>query len=578
MASGVVVGANTGAARLMRKSVIIPVVLHTLAGGSALLCLLWFFIPAGNVLKGLLTLLIIILSACFIWRNSRRRDTQKSNAVSAIKLPLLDTQGPIVLVCGDALDEKFQGQSLRKTAQGWWLRAGEVIYLTDIVRCILAQYPCQTGQLSVMYVCHLDKHQDEAVLRAELKSLRQQSKQLSSLIGFTLPIVISCELSGPETPWIVVHGDKPIVCPINESPLALIDWQQTDNNHRVIPVLSQAFSLIREIHLDEMAKADRLTPPVDVFAVALRLRAENHKLSSIWTDWLYHRTCLTFSVMDRQAAPTRHFPDAILPLLAPFSSPAQGGQLTRRVVVLVWLCALLAIGCSATNNRNLIRTIGADLQRWSAIPMNHYVPKAESLAALKQDALLLERWQRQGEPVRYSLGYYPGQQLWLALHQAIDMYIPPQAPQIPEVEAAPKIVRLDSMSLFDSGKSLLKTGSTKMLINSLVDIKAKPGWLIVVSGHTDNTGSREKNQALSLQRAESVRNWMRDTGDIPESCFAVQGYGDSRPMASNDTPDGRAHNRRVEISLVPQADACRVSDTKPASQDERDVLTQEMEI
>ncbi|PWS15666.1 hypothetical protein DKP79_26750, partial [Klebsiella pneumoniae] len=56
-----------------------------------------------------------------------------------------------------------------------------------------------------------------------------------------------------------------------------------------------------------------------------------------------------------------------------------------------------------------------------------------------------------------------------------------------------------------------------------------------------------------------VRNWMRDTGDVPESCFAVQGYGESRPVASNDAQQGRALNRRVEISLVPQPDACQVS-------------------
>lgn len=61
---------------------------------------------------------------------------------------------------------------------------------------------------------------------------------------------------------------------------------------------------------------------------------------------------------------------------------------------------------------------------------------------------------------------------------------------------------------------------------------------------------------LSLKRAESVRDWMRDTGDVPESCFAVQGYGESRPVATNDTAEGRALNRRVEISLVPQANAC----------------------
>jgi len=100
---------------------------------------------------------------------------------------------------------------------------------------------------------------------------------------------------------------------------------------------------------------------------------------------------------------------------------------------------------------------------------------------------------------------------------------------------------------------------------------------IVDSGHTDSTGNPTLNQRLSRERAESVRDWMRDTGDVPESCFAVQGYGATRPIALNDTPDGRAQNRRVEISLVPQADACRVPDAIPTSPDERDVLTQEME-
>ncbi|MBD4392246.1 OmpA family protein, partial [Xanthomonas citri pv. citri] len=83
------------------------------------------------------------------------------------------------------------------------------------------------------------------------------------------------------------------------------------------------------------------------------------------------------------------------------------------------------------------------------------------------------------------MGYYPGQRLWLALQKAIDTYVPPPAPAM---EPVPKIIRLDSMSLFDTGKWALKPASTKLLVNSLVGIKAKPGWLIVVAGHTDSTG------------------------------------------------------------------------------------------
>lgn len=558
----------------MRRSVIIPVALHTLAAVATLLWLLWYFIPTGNVFKGLTTVLILLLAGWTVFKNCRREQPVSDTTVSAADLPLLDTQGPVVLVCGDRLDALFQGSPLRKTAQGWWLRADDVSRLTDVVRSIQTQFPRQVGQLSVMYRCLPDNHQDEAVLRSTLKTLRQQSKQIKSLTGLTLPVVVSAEFSGPETPWIIVRGDKPIVCPANDSPQAFIDWQQTDDNITALPAISQAFSFIRKTLTDELEKPDRLTPPERAFSVVMRLGTVLPETQSVWADWLYSRTCLQFSRKPGQTDPASLFPDAVLPLLAPFASTVQGGHRTRRLILLMWLCALTALGISALNNRDLIRQVSTDLQRWNAIPMNHYRPKAESLAALKQDALLLERWQRQGEPLRYSLGYYPGQRLWLALQQAIDTWTPPPAPKPKPV---PKIVRLDSMSLFDSGKSVLKPGSTKMLVNSLVGIKAKPGWLIVVSGHTDNTGSVQLNQTLSLQRAEAVRNWMRDTGDVPESCFAVQGYGDSRPIASNDTPDGRAHNRRVEISLVPQADACRLPGAKHASQDVRDVSTQEME-
>lgn len=558
----------------MRRTVIIPVVLHALAAVATLLWLLWYFIPTGNVFKGLATLLILLLAGWTVFKNYRREQPVSDTVVSATDLPLPDTQGPVVLVCGDMPDALFQRSPLRKTAQGWWLRIGDVSRLTDVVRNIQTQFPRQVGQLSVMYRCLPDHHQDEAVLRSALKTLRQQCKQIQSLTGFTLPVVLSAEFSGPETPWIIVRGDKPVVCPVNDSPQAFIDWQQAEDNILALPAVSEAFSFIRNTLADELEKPDRLTPPVRAFSVAMRLGVASLETQSVWSAWLCSRTCLQFSRKPAQSVPAGLFPDAVLPLLAPFASTVQGGQRTRRLVLLMWLCALTALGISALNNRDLIHHVGASLQRWNAIPMNHYRPKAESLAALKQDALLLERWQRQGEPLRYSLGYYPGQRLWLALQQAIDTWTPPPAPK---PEPVPKIVRLDSMSLFDSGKSALKDGSTRILVNALVGIKARPGWLIVVSGHTDNTGSVQLNQTLSLQRAEAVRNWMRDTGDVPESCFAVQGYGDSRPIASNDTPDGRAHNRRVEISLVPQADACRLPGAKHASQDVRDVSTEEME-
>lgn len=129
----------------------------------------------------------------------------------------------------------------------------------------------------------------------------------------------------------------------------------------------------------------------------------------------------------------------------------------------------------------------------------------------------------------------------------------------------PEPVRLDSLSLFTPGSAELKPGSTKVLISALVDIKAQPDWLIVIAGHSDAKGNAEQNLQLSHARASAVRGWMQRMGDIPDSCFAVQGFADSQPIASNDSEAGRATNRRVDIQLVPQAGACGKTGEKAAS-------------
>lgn len=380
-----------------------------------------------------------------------------------------------------------------------------------------------------------------------------------------LPVLLNCRFSGPETPWTIVRGNKPFVCPENAPQASLDEWLQTENRLMAFPVLKEAFAFIRQVVINELSKADRVFPPVLPFAVAFRTGAMDSDSQALWSKWLYQRTCLQLSVSEGSAVPASLFADPLLALLTPYTAPMPGGKMGRRATALLLCCALAALAFSVANNQRLIQQIGGDLARWRAIPMGRTAPKAQSLSVLKRDALLLERWQRQGEPQRYGLGLYTGQRLWLALQQAIDGYVPPSAPTSP----APQTIRLDALSLFDTGQWRLKSGSTKVLVNALMGIKARPGWLIVVAGHTDDVGDERANQQLSLKRAEAVRDWMRDTGDVPESCFAVQGYGESRPAVPNTTAEGRALNRRVEISLVPQADACRLPDIPlPPSQDE----------
>lgn len=74
--------------------------------------------------------------------------------------------------------------------------------------------------------------------------------------------------------------------------------------------------------------------------------------------------------------------------------------------------------------------------------------------------------------------------------------------------------------------------------------------LIEIMGHTDSTGSNEYNQSLSERRASSVANYFRSR-DIDSLRIGTYGHGESYPVASNDTREGRSLNRRVEIALVP---------------------------
>lgn len=73
---------------------------------------------------------------------------------------------------------------------------------------------------------------------------------------------------------------------------------------------------------------------------------------------------------------------------------------------------------------------------------------------------------------------------------------------------------------------------------------------VQVAGHTDSTGSTDYNQRLSERRAQAVANYLTGRG-VASARISTVGYGETQPVASNDTPDGCQQNRRVEIVLSP---------------------------
>jgi len=100
--------------------------------------------------------------------------------------------------------------------------------------------------------------------------------------------------------------------------------------------------------------------------------------------------------------------------------------------------------------------------------------------------------------------------------------------------------------LFDPGKATLKPESREVLSRIAGILMVAPEYRLSVEGHTDNTGRPELNMKLSIQRAQAVADYLVKAGVSP-ALITVRGFGETRPVASNRTAEGRARNRRVEI-------------------------------
>jgi outer membrane protein OmpA-like peptidoglycan-associated protein/tetratricopeptide (TPR) repeat protein len=102
---------------------------------------------------------------------------------------------------------------------------------------------------------------------------------------------------------------------------------------------------------------------------------------------------------------------------------------------------------------------------------------------------------------------------------------------------------------FDTGKSTLTSASNTELDRLVKLMKDVPSLKIELSGHTDNTGSASGNQSLSQARADAVVAYLANNG-IDKSRLTSKGYGSAKPIATNDTADGRQQNRRTEFEII----------------------------
>ncbi|QHF44589.1 flagellar motor protein MotB [Pseudomonas sp. S35] len=533
-----------------------------------------------------LGVLIAVCCVAWAWVSQNRRAERPPGSfrlADNMALPATSFRYPVVLVCGDCLDNLFgeipaEQLALRVTALGCYVRVPNVEQLPAVTDGLLALRPGWAGQLGVMFIVSPGVHSDGAVLAGKVRGFSHQLAQARKR-GIALPLLLASYLQTlqGEEPWFCWDNGHAEVRVRNAGAcVGLDEWQrqradmsvQAARMHASVQ-LNSAVAWLNEAVLPYLVIRNSRNCLATTCAIKLMASLPQAVPGGLWQQWLRSRVALAGN---RQvtADVLLPFPDPVLNLLAlrPLRTPLQ-----RASVVALWLftgAVVIALASSAWQNTLLARQISDDLRRYSAIPQptqrhqREFLWRENAVSVLRQHAQRLDAYYRHGVPLAFGLGLYRGEQLRAPLQAVLAAHSEPPPAGKPERSAS--AVRLDSLSLFAPGSAQLKPGSTHVLIKALVDIKAQPGWLIVIAGHTDATGDSEKNLRLSHARAAAVHAWMQHMGGIPASCFAVQGFGATHPIASNDTEAGRAANRRVDIRLVPEAGACELATPGPGRQ------------
>lgn len=198
-------------------------------------------------------------------------------------------------------------------------------------------------------------------------------------------------------------------------------------------------------------------------------------------------------------------------------------------------CGVALQYAAATSHDRITSESGAGLPPLFAAPIIHITT---TLAAAPQPTRSRPR----------QAGVWLTGILLVALASAgIGLWLTTPAPVPP-----PQSMSLDSLAVFEPGSSRIRPGSELALLRVLEQIKAQPGWWVVITGHADSLGRSTDNLRLSRDRAEAVGDWLRTVGKVSPGCLLIQGLSDSRPIADNDTSPGRFANRRVEVQLLRQ--------------------------
>nr|WP_284507318.1 OmpA family protein [Caballeronia sp. ATUFL_M2_KS44] len=530
----------------------------------------WFVKPLGQGWLWPGTAIILVAAATLVgWRSirlararERSADMLKALGTATAELPIsLRRRMPLVLVTGDVLAALFDRRSgenrLVFVGDGAiWVRVNRP---QDLPQVALAMRQWRDGQAPDGVVLSVAPaiHADADALAQKLRLVRQARADASRMVSARLPGYVAVyqrltRLEPQDTEaraqWYGASAATPLVD--SQSFEAVVRAAEATAVHESPDPYYAA-------HAAGLASIVGWTQRV-VFSTLSDPRQPAQPWPLHGAGWLDCGPASDASrPWERDVRSSTHVaPPSVATSRAPWSLPQPLIESMPRhlrasprlaamghALALVALAAVASFWGSGQHNAEFIARARADLDRYAAIPADRDSARRDALKEIVADRDELDHYARDGVPLRLGFGLYHGARLSPSLNHAIASYQPPPP--------APAVVTLDSMSLFDSGKAVLKPGSNRALVGSLEMIKAHPDKRILVAGYTDNVGDSASNLKLSLARAAALRDWLVDASGIAATQFAIQGYGDTRPIASNETDEGRARNRRVEITLVP---------------------------
>lgn len=511
----------------------------------------------------LLVVSVMLIIFVIATRRTRMRHAATRHVLSAIDAALsslpadIKRNTPLILTIGDtrgAVADAFASDLVRITDTAIWIRSDDPAQLMHLADA-LKRWRNGQGPDAIAYLISADKTDSRASFTASAKHWRSAISEASRAVGYRLPVCVAIYLevahpASDECSWFGVSGAEPVQIGALTALVAL----RVDRYSGVVLPMNRELRAYRSAQLvtlthwacdavlPALVEAQRGSHPLSVTAFGVMAVTGRTAPNSMYGQFVTRTSGLTFatSAGEKLSYP---LPEPLIQGIA--LQPVRRALPRALAHAFVWLmvCFCAAAAASAWQNYALVERITGHMARYRSIAPIRDAARVDALKAVKDDRDELERYARSGVPPRLGLGFYRGAPLLPLANELIASYYPPAPP--------PSTIELDSLSLFRTGSAVLNPGSNRVLVGALEIIKTHPGKRVLVAGHTDSVGNPDSNLKLSEARATSVRDWLADASGIPASHFAIQGYGDTRPKAVNDTEIGRAANRRVEITLVP---------------------------